>query len=150
MNKKIIISIVLLMVIFTIGIFLFSSNKKEVNLSQKNTQTLNQINAQEFEDKYATGNFQVIDVRTLEEYSEGTITQDPLLIDFYDRDFKNQLDKLDKDQPYLIYCRSGNRSGQTLEIMKDLGFQEVYDLDGGENTWKTSGREFKTSVITFN
>ncbi|MFA6601860.1 MAG: rhodanese-like domain-containing protein [Candidatus Paceibacterota bacterium] len=52
-------------------------------------------------------------------------------MDFYSSNFSAQLDTLDKSQSYLIYCRSGHRSGQALEIMKGLGFANVADLNGG-------------------
>ena len=32
---------------------------------------------------------------------------------------------------YFVYCNSGNRSGNAMGIMRDLGFVDVYDLDGG-------------------
>lgn len=38
---------------------------------------------------------------------------------------------LDPDDTYLLYCRSGNRSGQTAALMQQLGFENVYDMDGG-------------------
>ena len=72
----------------------------------------------------------VIDLRTPEEYAEGHLA-DSVLIDFYEPDFRDQIAALDADQPYVIYCRSGNRSAQAYEIMADLGFDEVYDIDGG-------------------
>ena len=63
----------------------------------------------------------VLDVRTPEEFSEGHL-EGAVLVDFYDADFAEQLAALDPDVPYLVYCRSGNRSGQTLDIMQQLGF----------------------------
>lgn len=72
----------------------------------------------------------IIDVRTPEEFREQRIANS-INLDFYSDDFANQLNKLDKNQSYKIYCRSGNRSGQTLEIMRELGFTNVVNLDGG-------------------
>jgi rhodanese-related sulfurtransferase len=73
----------------------------------------------------------VIDVRTPEEYAEGHLADADLLIDFYEGTFADEIAALDPDGEYLIYCRSGNRSGQTYELMRQLGFEQVYDLDGG-------------------
>ena len=39
-----------------------------------------------------------------------------------------EIEKLDKSKSYKLYCRSGNRSGQTLKIMKELGFKDVENL----------------------
>ena len=82
----------------------------------------------------------ILDVRTIEEFDEGHIAGAEML-DFYREDFAAELDLLDKDQPYLIYCRSGNRSGQTRAIMEDLGFTDVVDVDGGVLAWAEAGLE---------
>jgi rhodanese-related sulfurtransferase len=63
----------------------------------------------------------LIDIRTPEELKEtGVLSSNVINIDFYSEDYENTLQALDKNATYLIYCRSGNRSGQTLEIMKRL------------------------------
>jgi len=61
------------------------------------------------------------------------------MIDFYEDDFADQIADLDPDVPYLVYCRSGNRSGQTAAIMEELGFADVSDVDGGIVSWFDSG-----------
>lgn len=91
----------------------------------------------EFERLERDGDAVVIDVRTPEEYASGH-AGDALNIDFYDKDFRQSLDALDKENAYFIYCRSGSRSGRTLSMMKDLGFTRVYDLAGGWS--RNSGR----------
>jgi rhodanese-related sulfurtransferase len=80
----------------------------------------------------------VLDIRTPEEYAEGHLAGSSNL-DFYEPDFADSLDALDKDLPYFVYCRSGNRSSTAIETMKDLGFTEVYELDGGIVTWAEAG-----------
>lgn len=76
----------------------------------------------------------ILDVRTSEEFSEGHL-EGATMIDFYRDDFAEQLKGLDPDAPYLLYCRSGNRSGQTAELMRELGFSDVSDIDGGILAW---------------
>ncbi len=76
------------------------------------------------------GNGVILDVRTPGEFDDGN-APGSINIDFYDSDFRNMIDALDKDEIYFIYCRSGNRSGKTLRMMKSLGFMEVHDLAGG-------------------
>ncbi len=61
------------------------------------------------------------------------------MIDFYSPDFEAQLDTLDKDAEYLVYCRSGNRSSQAMSMFKDLGFANVTELEGGIITWAEAG-----------
>jgi len=46
---------------------------------------------------------------------------------------------LAEDVPYAIYCRSGNRSGETIGLMEDLGFGTVSELGGGIITWLEAG-----------
>ncbi len=62
------------------------------------------------------------------------------MIDFYRDDFADQLAELDKDVPYVVYCRSGNRSGQATSLMADLGFTDVAEVDGGIVAWANSGQ----------
>jgi rhodanese-related sulfurtransferase len=80
----------------------------------------------------------VLDVRTPEEFAEGHL-EGAVLVDFYDADFADQLAALDPDVPYLLYCRSGNRSGQALGVMEQLGFTSVANLDGGIVAWSGAG-----------
>ena len=72
----------------------------------------------------------VIDVRTPEEYAEGHI-EGAELIDFYSDTFAEQIAALDPADEYLVYCRSGNRSGQTIALMQQNGIDQVWDLRGG-------------------
>lgn len=80
----------------------------------------------------------VLDVRTAEEFAGGHLTGADML-DFYRDDFADRLAELDRDVPYLIYCRSGNRSGQTRALMEELGFADVVDVDGGIVAWDDAG-----------
>lgn len=80
----------------------------------------------------------LIDLRTQMEYESGKIGE-AMMLDFYADDFTVQLQKMNPEETYLIYCNSGNRSGETLEYMKSFGFKEVYDLDGGIQAWARAG-----------
>ena len=80
-------------------------------------------------------------MRTPEEFGEGHI-ENATNIDFYSETFRDELDNLDKNKTYLIYCRSGGRSGKALDIMAELNFKEVYNILGGINQWKSE--EFPT------
>lgn len=63
----------------------------------------------------------VIDVRTPEEWAEGHLAG-AVRMGIADADFQAQLATLDPAADYYIYCRSGNRAGQAIDIMRDLGF----------------------------
>jgi rhodanese-related sulfurtransferase len=80
----------------------------------------------------------VLDIRTPEEYDQGII-EGAINIDFYDNDFAVQLDALDKDAHYVVYCNSGNRSGQANSTFDDLGFTNVTEIDGGITNWYAEG-----------
>ncbi|MEC8458766.1 MAG: rhodanese-like domain-containing protein [Bacteroidota bacterium] len=86
-----------------------------------------------------TSNGILLDVRTDNEFAQGHL-RGAQQIDFYMNDFSNALEKLDKDQPVFIYCRSGNRSGKTAQQMKAMGFSEVYNLEGGISAWSKRGK----------
>jgi len=76
----------------------------------------------------------IIDLRTPEEYAEGYI-ENAVNINFYDEYFKESIKSLDKTRPYLIYCHSGKRSSQALNIFVEQGIKEVYELKGGYLEW---------------
>jgi rhodanese-related sulfurtransferase len=80
----------------------------------------------------------ILDVRTPEEFSEVHL-EGATLLNIYDADFADQLATLDPEAPYLIYCRSGNRSGQAAAMMEDLGFRDVSNVDGGILAWMDQG-----------
>jgi phage shock protein E len=80
----------------------------------------------------------ILDVRTPEEFAEGHL-DGAIMLDFYEADFADRVGELDPDVPYLLYCRSGNRSGQTTSIMSELLFTDVADIHGGIVAWNAAG-----------
>ena len=86
--------------------------------------------------EFVTGkDVQLVDLRTPKEYQAGYI-DDAINIDYYDQaNFKKSFEKLDKNKPLYIYCRSGNRSQKSVPFLRYFGFTEIYDLKGGYNAW---------------
>ena len=79
---------------------------------------------------------QVLDVRTPGEWDTG-VMEGALLIDFYEKDFAQQLDGLDPTRPVFVYCHAGGRSAKAMDMLQaKVGFTEVYDLDGGITAWR--------------
>lgn len=120
---------------------------KENKLAVQKTQTLQKgviekIVAGDFKSKIEFDRVQLIDVRTPEEYKEGYIAY-AKNVNFYDTDFLTRLEKLDKNKPVYLYCKSGGRSGQASARLLDAGFSLVYDLKGGFSGWKSAGLPFK-------
>ena len=68
----------------------------------------------------------VIDVRSPAEVAEGAIAGATVL-DFNAGEFEAKIGGYDRNAAYLVYCRSGNRSGQAVAIMRELGFTDVID-----------------------
>lgn len=71
----------------------------------------------------------VIDVRTPEEFEQGYL-QGAELLDLTGGQFEAEVGDLDRDASYLLYCRTGARSGEAASIMAELGFTEVIDAGG--------------------
>ena len=82
--------------------------------------------------------FVIVDVRTPEEFAEEHI-ENAINVDFRSEAFRDELNKLDKNKTYLIYCRSGGRSGNALDIMAELDFGEAYNMLDGINGWVAEG-----------
>ena len=77
----------------------------------------------------------ILDVRTLEEFEISRIP-DSKNIDFYNpQNFMQEIEKLDKNSSYYIYCRTGVRSANSCQLMSELGFKNVYNLVGGIVEW---------------
>ncbi len=83
----------------------------------------------------------LIDVRTPEEYNEYHI-EGAILINVKDKNFEEKISKLDKSKKYIVYCRSGVRSLNACSIMENMGFNEIYNIDGGIMQWKKEGIPF--------
>ena len=90
------------------------------------------------EDNQNNPDFVILDVRTAEEFADGRL-ENAINLDIYSETFRDELDLMDKSKTYLIYCRSGNRSGQALDIMEELDFREVYNMMGGILEWEAEG-----------
>jgi phage shock protein E len=85
----------------------------------------------------------VLDVRTPGEFAAGHLPG-AVNIDSSAPDFADAVSELPKDSTYLVYCQTANRSGVATDRMLDLGFTDVYDLQGGIVAWAEDGREIVT------
>jgi len=91
-----------------------------------------------FGERVSTEGMVTIDVRTAAEFAEGHLT-DAVNVDVESPDFAQQIDTLDHQAAYAVYCRSGNRSAQALAIMQAAGFTDVAHLLGGIAAWQAAG-----------
>ncbi|MFK8037943.1 MAG: rhodanese-like domain-containing protein [Crocinitomicaceae bacterium] len=125
---------------FAVILFVFtacsqsSSNETKVphNSEVKDqTQTIQRVSNADFKDYMANNkDYILVDIRTPKEFDEGTISG-AININSSSRSFKEELNKLDKSRPVLMFCQSGGRSGRALPVFKSLGFEFVLELQGG-------------------
>jgi rhodanese-related sulfurtransferase len=103
--------------------------------SQENESFYEVLDYDKFKDNISSKDVLVFDVRTSEEFNIGHI-EGSINVDFYDEKlFMQFFEKINKSKPIYIYCRSGNRSKKSSEILKKIGFIKVYDLFGGYKSW---------------
>jgi rhodanese-related sulfurtransferase len=125
MNNKMTRHIVLFAMLFSA----FSSLKAQEN------KLIEVLTPAEFKEAIQQKDARLVDVRTAKEFEEGSI-QNALNVDYFlDEEFSIAFEKLDKNQPIYIYCRSGNRSAKSAIRLQEMGFQKIYDLEGGLMSW---------------
>lgn len=88
---------------------------------------------------------QLLDVRTSDECALGIISGAEN-VDILSHDFTSKVEKLHKDLPVYVYCARGGRSTEAAEVLKKLGFTEIYNLSGGITAWGDSGYEVNKPV----
>jgi len=133
----------LLLVLLVAGIVLTGGCAEIATPEQETpTQIIENVTPQEaftlIQNNQNNPDFVIVDVRTPEEFAEEHI-ENAINVDFRSEAFRDELNKLDKNKTYLIYCRSGARSGKALNIMEELNFREVYNISGGIIEWKAEG-----------
>ncbi|UWX55570.1 rhodanese-like domain-containing protein [Maribacter litopenaei] len=81
-------------------------------------------------------NVVLLDVRTPEEYQQGHL-ENSLNVNWYDSDFVQQVEGIDKDDTIYVYCKLGGRSAKAQEKLKSLGYKNVVNLEGGYDAWSS-------------
>ena len=103
-----------------------------------NSQIIEDVNVENFNQLIEKGDGIIIDVRTSQEFNSGHII-DATNIDFHSDDFSDKLENVRKDVPIYVYCRSGGRSSSAANKMEKLGFTKVYNMIGGIGSWQSEG-----------
>ena len=80
----------------------------------------------------------ILDVRTAGEFSEGHL-ENALNIDWNESDFDQKIEKINKKTTIFVYCQSGGRSSSAVSHLHDLGYKNIFELDGGISSWQTEG-----------
>lgn len=106
----------------------------------KKAEKFKSLSSDQFEELIQDKTIQLVDVRTVAEYSEGHIPGS-ININVLDDSFGAAADELlQKDRPVAVYCKSGRRSRNAANILVKKGFK-VYNLDKGILDWKELGKE---------
>ena len=92
------------------------------------------LEVSKYEKKMTQPEVQLVDVRTPEEFSEGHL-ENAINIDVTADDFDAKVASLDKEKPVMVYCKSGGRSARASARLKELGFKNISDLEGGITNW---------------
>ena len=128
-------------VIFVIAFFVLSgcNNKSIVERSNPVNKNLTPEQSSDLiRDNSNNKSFVILDVRTPKEYDSGHLAGS-VNIDFHSDSFVEDIQKMNKEKTYLVYCRTGNRSGKTLDLMTSLGFKLAYNMIGGITEWSEKG-----------
>jgi len=102
------------------------------------TASVTTVGAERLVEVAETGDATVIDVRTPEEFAAGHV-EGALNINVESPTFADEIAALPKDETYVVYCRSGNRSAAAAIQMADAGFTDLYDVDAGLATLAEAG-----------
>lgn len=121
-----------------------NDEETEKTTQQGSSDSIELVDAQTFQNEIEKEDVVVLDVRTPEEFANGRIAGSQN-IDFYAPSFEQQINMLDRDKKYKIYCNSGNRSASTISLMKELGFTNVTELAGGIQAWNAQNLPTCTS-----
>ncbi|MFT5755041.1 MAG: rhodanese-related sulfurtransferase [Flavobacterium sp.] len=105
----------------------------------KQQEGVNLVDSNKFEEQMKESTSQIVDVRTSDEYTEGHIVN-AVNMDVTSDDFESKIVSLDKEKPVMVYCKSGGRSAKAAAILRDNGFKQVYDLDGGMIGWNAASK----------
>jgi rhodanese-related sulfurtransferase len=117
--------------------FLLVSSFSLAQTAQKDS--INVVSIEQFEKMTTKKKNMLVDVRTPEEVSEGHLPG-ALNINFLGENFSQEIETLNKNKTYLLYCRSGSRTRKAADQMQKAGFKKVYMLEGGITAWNEAGK----------
>ena len=101
------------------------------------------VDVETFQKGLENKNAQFLDVRSAEEFASGHI-KGAMLAPIQDgEEFNRRINALDKKKPVFVYCLSGGRSKRASSILREKGFTEVNELEGGITAWRAEGKEIE-------
>lgn len=94
------------------------------------------VSPKEFAEEIKQEGIELLDVRTKREFDSEHIENAKNIDVLNTEEFTEQIQKLDKNKPIYIYCRTGGRSSGAAIILEKNGFKNIIDLKGGFLKWK--------------
>lgn len=119
-------STILFVLILALGVF---------SCSKETEGSITVVSVEEMQTLIDLENVQLVDVRTQVEHNNGHISNSQN-IDFNSPTFEDDITKLDKEKPVILYCQRGGRSAKCASKMLAAGFKKIYDLKGGFSEWQ--------------
>ena len=101
------------------------------------TEQFKYISVEEF-NSFSEDEFELVDVRTLEEFQSGHISR-AINIDFFSTNFIDEIKESDTSLKLILYCRTENRSSKSAKILADNNFKNIYVIKGGIEEWISQG-----------
>ena len=121
---------------YIVLLFLISLSFTNCNSQNKTFKT---VSSTQFEQIIKTEKtVQLLDVRTAQEYESGHL-KNAKNSNWNSDDFVASVANLEKSKPVLVYCKVGGRSAKAAQKLTELGFKNVINLDGGIDSWTSSG-----------
>ncbi|MCF8068093.1 MAG: rhodanese-like domain-containing protein [Desulfobacterales bacterium] len=121
-----------------LGVFSFKidgAHQGTITVHKLERSNYTEVNAKEAQELIQSIDLFLLDVRTVWEFQQGHL-RDAYLLPVSDLQYKLNSISRYKENPVLIYCRSGNRSTVAAKILLDNGFKRVYNMRYGINEWK--------------
>ena len=120
---------------FLLLLFLFTISSCDGQTSKN----IKSVSAEIFAKKInETSKSQILDVRTPEEFESEKI-DNAINANWLGDSFITDVTKLDKSKPVFVYCKSGGRSSKAAAKLAELGFKNIYELQGGILKWNAAG-----------
>ncbi|MBE4907514.1 rhodanese-like domain-containing protein [Bacillus luteolus] len=122
MSKKLLVIIPIVLVLVFMG------------MNMTNSKGITSITTEELAEKLdsSTENVVFVDVREVDEFQEGHVEG---MINVPLSTLKENYNQIPIDSEIVLFCRSGNRSMQAAQILQDLGYKKIINVEGGIMSW---------------
>lgn len=125
-----------------IVLLIIASSLALINCKEGNAQevkTVELISVADMAEALKVDDVQLIDVRTVREFSKGHLENAKNIV-YQGANWDKQVASLDKDKPVYVYCAKGGRSAKCAALLEEAGFKKVFDLEGGITQWINEGK----------